>query len=301
MKLDYVDKSKNDWFLVTWTLSNKCNYRCSYCADILHSGSTGWPKWPTIENFIENFHIEGKKICFRISGGEPTYWKHFIDLAKLIKSKGHTFSFLTNGSRPVEYFKEIESYTDGMILSFHKEYADVDHFSNIIKSVNIPIAVNLMLDPSHFDEIVSVAKVLYDSGENVAIWPKIILDKTSNPDYITNTISNYTAEQTATIKNWPYFRKLDDSKLHRGDIALDGKTISANELMMRGLNQHAGWTCWAGLHMISIDMWGDIYRGECQQGGKIGNLENYTLPTDTIICGKQTCNCLSDIYLKKES
>jgi hypothetical protein len=28
--------------------------------------------------------MPGKEICYRISGGEPTYWKHFIDLAKAV-------------------------------------------------------------------------------------------------------------------------------------------------------------------------------------------------------------------------
>jgi organic radical activating enzyme len=239
-------------------------------------------------------------VCFRISGGEPTYWKHFLDLAKLVKSKGHAFSFLTNASRPVEYFKTIEEYSDGIILSYHREYADPQHLAEIIKKLEIPVAVNLMLDPIYFDEIVNIAKMLYDSGDYVAIWPKIILDKTSNPDYITNDISEYSDSQKDLIKNWPYFRKLDDTLLHRGDITLDGKKITANELMMSGLNQHTGWRCWAGLHMISIDIWGDIYRGECQQGGKLGNIRDYSLPKNTVICNKKTCNCLSDIYLKKE-
>ena len=48
MKLGYKDITKNDWFLVSWTLSNKCNYRCEYCPDILHNGSTGQPRWETV-------------------------------------------------------------------------------------------------------------------------------------------------------------------------------------------------------------------------------------------------------------
>jgi MoaA/NifB/PqqE/SkfB family radical SAM enzyme len=60
MKLDYQDKTKEDWFLVSWTLSNKCNYKCSYCPDILHNGTTGQPKWETVKNFVENFKVPSK-------------------------------------------------------------------------------------------------------------------------------------------------------------------------------------------------------------------------------------------------
>jgi hypothetical protein len=156
-----------------------------------------------------------------------------------------------------------------------------------------------MLGSGNFNQCVSIAESLYNSGDNVAIWPKVILDKTSDPNQITNTITDYTNEQLEMIKHWPYFRKLDDSLLHRGEIKLNGSKINANELMISKLNSHIGWHCWAGLHMISIDVWGNIYRSECQQGGIIGNLKEYKLPTSTIVCGKNTCNCLSDIYLKK--
>ena len=62
-KLEYENIDKKDWFLVSWTLSNKCNYRCSYCPDILHDGSTGHADWEQVKSFIENFEVPGKQIC----------------------------------------------------------------------------------------------------------------------------------------------------------------------------------------------------------------------------------------------
>ena len=53
--------------------------------------------------------------------------------------------------------------------------------------------------------------------------------------------------------------------------------------------------------MINIDMWGNIYRADCKEGGALGNLERYKLPSTTVQCSKQVCACLSDIYLRKES
>ena len=85
--ISYENPDKVNWFLVSWTLSNKCNYRCSYCPDHLHNGSTGQPLWSTVERFIKNFKVD-KEICYRISGGEPTHYKHFMDMAKLVKSEG---------------------------------------------------------------------------------------------------------------------------------------------------------------------------------------------------------------------
>jgi organic radical activating enzyme len=299
MKINYLNQEKKNWFLISWTLSNKCNYRCSYCPSYLNSGFTGQPQWETVKRFVENFKQSGKHICYRISGGEPTQWRHFLDLAKLVKEQGHTFSFLTNGSKSVEYYKVILQYTDGFILSYHPEYADLKHIINVVKVSNCPVFINLMLKPDNFDEMLLLADTIHYSANNVSIWPKIILDK-SNISEISNSPSDYTKEQLNKIKEWPYLRKLPDANLHRGELLLDDIPITANDLIVTNKNRFKNWTCWAGLHMINIDMWGNIYRADCQQGGPLGNLERYQMPTSTINCNKDVCSCLSDIYLRRE-
>ena len=115
MKLTYKDLTKENWFLVSWTLSNKCNYRCAYCPSYSNDGSSGWPNKNHVFNFVKTFNLLGKQICYRLTGGEPTYWKYFIELAQIVHNEGHYFSFLTNGSRSVEYYKEISQWTDGAL------------------------------------------------------------------------------------------------------------------------------------------------------------------------------------------
>lgn len=299
MTLTYADPQKINWFLVSWTLSNKCNYRCSYCPEHLHSGYTGQPLWQTVERFIKNFNVPSKEICYRISGGEPTHYKHFIDMAKVVKDTGQIFSFLTNGSQSLEYYKEIGSYTDGLILSYHHEYCSAEHFIAIANSMHGKVAVNLMLTPQNFDDVIKVAQYIFNNTDSILIWPKIVLDK-SVSNNISNEVVNYTTEQKQIIKKWPYTRIIDDRKLHRGKLLYNGAPITANELILRGLNVHTNWHCYGGIDMINIDMWGNMYRSDCQQGGAIGNIERWKLPTETIICGAKSCNCLSDIYLRKQ-
>lgn len=296
--ISYNNPSRENWFLVSWTLSNKCNYKCSYCPKNLHDGTTGQPQWATVERFIKNFSIPNKEICYRISGGEPTYWKHFIDMAELVKKQGHLFSFLTNGSQSVDYFKKINEYTDGMMISYHHEYANYKHIAEIINAMTCSVVVNMMLLPDNFDELVKVSEYLY-TNTSCAVWPKILLDKTSS-EFITNNVYEYTEDQKQFIKNWPYFRKLNDTRLHRGEISLDGNTIDANDLIINKLNRHRGWLCFGGIDMINIDMWGNMYRSDCQNGGPLGNIERYMIPTIPIKCERDSCNCLSDIYLRKE-
>ncbi len=296
MKLEYKDPNKKDWFLITWDLSNKCNYRCSYCPSQFNDGSSGWPSWANVKNFIKtiNEQLPSKNICFRISGGEPTYWKHFLEFAECAKTYGNSFSFLSNGSRDLVYFNLINPFTDGMILSYHPEYTSKEHFVEISKAMSCPIAVNLMLTPDNFSEMLTVADYLYHNS-TMAIWPKIVLDKVS----MSNDVAPYTTKQQETIKNWAYFRKLNDTKIHRGELLLNGQVVTANDLILQNLNKHSGWTCWSGLDQINISFEGDIYRADCQVGGSIGNIRNFILPSKPQICNKEFCTCLSDIYIRK--
>jgi organic radical activating enzyme len=297
--LTYLNPEKLNWYLISWTLGNKCNYRCTYCPTFLHDGTAGWPNWNEVRDFVLGFNLPGKEICYRISGGEPTYWKHFPQLAELIKQQGHTFSYLTNGSQTVEYYQKLSQYTDGMILSWHPQYANLEHFVNILQNVSGLKAVNIMFTPENFDDVTQIAKTLYNASSTVTIWPKIVLDKADGS--FSNEPAKFSEEQQVQLKSWPYLRDLKDQKLHRGKMILDGKEISANDLIITGKNNHLGWKCWGGLDGMAIDQHGNIYRTDCSYGGAIGNLSNYTLPTDPIICGKTKCSCLSDVYLRKSN
>ena len=296
MKLTYQDPNKDNWFLITWNLGNKCNYRCSYCPSMFNDGSTGWPEWNDVKQFVKkiNEQLPHKDICFRISGGEPTYWKHFLDLAELAHTFGNSFTFLSNGSRDADYFAAIGKMSTGILLSYHPEYTSPDHFIEIAKASKVPVAVNMMMVPEKFDQLVEISEYIYNNSD-IAIWPKMVLDKIN----MTNRVSDYTVEQQEFIKKWPYFRQLDDKKMHRGVLLLDDTPITANELVLRGLNKHNGWKCWAGVDMINIDYVGGVFSADCGQG-PLGTIQDFTLPRGPLICGKERCSCLSDIYLRKE-
>jgi hypothetical protein len=131
------------------------------------------------------------------------------------------------------------------------------------------------------------------------VEPKIVVDKTSS-EFITNDVSMYTEEQQKVIANWKYQRKLNFNNLHRGDIIINEEEYAGHEIILQGKNKFSGWKCWAGIDGVNIDMWGNLYRADCQYGGALGNLERYKLPEKEIICGKTVCSCLSDIYIRKE-
>ena len=84
----------------------------------------------------------------------------------------------------------------------------------------------------------------------------------------------------------------------------DGTTqaSSAHRFISEKTNDWSGWSCYAGIEQLIVDMDGTIHRGWCKVGGVIGNIEDtkLELPMDPVICNKTMCHCNFDIMCTKE-
>jgi len=80
-----------------------------------------------------------------------------------------------------------------------------------------------------------------------------------------------------------------------------GINVSPHRFLSEGANDWSGWNCYAGAEQIIVDLGGDVYRGWCRVGGKIGNIfENFEIPKTPILCDKTMCHCNFDIMCTKE-
>lgn len=73
--------------------------------------------------------------------------------------------------------------------------------------------------------------------------------------------------------------------------------VWANDLVKTEEVNFEGWQCGIGLESIDIKSNGDMYRGTCHVGGKIGHVDDevWNLPTDFIECTKRKCTCVADL------
>lgn len=83
------------------------------------------------------------------------------------------------------------------------------------------------------------------------------------------------------------------------------RDVYYQDLIFNKKNNFSKWYCRAGLSSIKIAPNGDMYRGSCHQGGKIGNLyssqDNFELPKNLIICDRPFCTDIIDLRQKKAS
>jgi hypothetical protein len=77
----------------------------------------------------------------------------------------------------------------------------------------------------------------------------------------------------------------------------------ASHLIVNNENRWAGWSCNAGLELLSITYSGTVYCGLCKQGGKIGHItdEHIEFPSDPVICERAVCHCATDIMTTRTS
>lgn len=309
IKLVHSNPSHEDWFVVNWCLGNTCNYSCSYCPSSLHDGSIKWPELEKIKQFITRVveQTHPRKVYFELTGGEVTLYKYFTEICQHCTELGAKVGLISNGSRTLRWWEENKQYFDHVCLSFHPEFAEPEHFIEVVKILHneVRVHVNVMMAPDKFDYCYSVADRVKDLGNiSMALQPlihdfgEVVFDYN---DFQKNVFDRQHELITKHIK----FDKTFD--YYRGAMRLiypDGtsEVSSAHRFISFKTNDWSNWKCYAGVEQIIVDLGGNIFRGWCRVGGKIGHIhdEDLLIPIDPVICNKTMCHCNFDIMSTKE-
>lgn len=159
----------SDFFYVHWNIGKRCNYDCVYCPDKLHDLTSPHRTLDNLITIADKIELNSPKEKVRIwfTGGEPTVNPAFMDLCKHLKKKnGWIVGLNTNGSRTVDYFKELINEIDVIQFSSHFEYLELEEFANKLletqkecnKFEHKHISLNLMMEPEHWNTAVSLVK-----------------------------------------------------------------------------------------------------------------------------------------------
>ena len=308
IKLEHSNLNHADWFVVNWCLGNTCNYECSYCPSALHDGSKGWPDPNVIKNFIlkvKSIH-PNKKFYFEFTGGEVTVYKHFIEICKFCADNDVKVGLITNGSRTLRYWEENKEFFDHICISFHPEFADENHFIDVVKLIHgdVRTHVNIMMSPQKFDFCYAVANKIKDLGNlSMALQPLIhdfgdqLFDYNDFQKKVFDKQHELITKHIKFTKSYDYYR----GAMRMVNTDGESRVSSAHRFISDKTNDWSGWYCYAGVEQLIVDMDGSIYRGWCKEGGMIGHIsdENLELPLAPILCSKTMCHCNFDIMSTK--
>jgi organic radical activating enzyme len=320
VRIEHQDEAMSRITVVDWCLGNTCNYSCSYCPERLHDGSVKWEHKDMITRFcdrlVSHYSSMGNSLWFQFSGGEPTLYSAgerrsdpgtagFVDLIEQLHTRGCKVGVISNGSRPLRWWKQALDFLDNVILTHHIEFVDLDHFIALIEllSGRVRTHVNVTMHPDRFEHCLANAFCIADQCSNITLTLKPLLINFGSVMYQYDEAQKQILRETRF--NIKTTRAVGGPRGLMRRIYSDGSsdTAKASHLIVGDQNRWAGWSCNAGVELLSIDYYGNLYRGVCRQGGRIGHIagDHLALPRSPVICEKAVCHCATDIMTTRIS
>jgi organic radical activating enzyme len=312
---------------VVFMISNVCNYKCSYCFDNNHEGTHRFKEdWELVaDNLIHLFDHYRKvspKRRFEISllGGEPTLWKNLSEFCEKLKQRSDTsIMLISNGSRTLDWWSRNAHKFDQVILSYHVEQTDLDHYINVadvLYNNNVVVTSLVMMDPDRWDDCLDAITQLQHSKKKWAINIQSLEDTSRRKiTYTEDQVKFITENSLVRRGSWFHLlRNFNKSYYYdKEPIAVfksgTSRRLASNEIMLNNWNHFQGWQCNIGVDSIFIDLLGRI-SGTCGQllYGKDNHYNVYSKDfKDTFypaivpsICQQTSCLCVSEANLTKE-
>lgn len=289
-----MDNFEREKVVVQWMLGNNCNYNCSYCLDLFKRGDFPPPKE---EQFVEIckeiiYHYDdlNKDVVFEFIGGEPTLMEKIPEVGKRLHNYPTSIILRTNGSASLDWWQRCSRYLSEVIISVHREFADLDHIKQVIRylqenkdlhPIKLTVLFPVTLRPESWEwgtECVRKFRKKFEVGDLQLLY--------SNFGRGNDTHLPYKYEQ------WKEYYKLAGIE----------PVYTEDTENVPVYPSFKGYKCYAGLETLIIDAMGNVYRGWCLQGNKLGNINSMPInwPKEPIICNKDFCKNRFDQLAKKE-
>ncbi len=303
--IEHSDGSSSHYTHVEWMLGNSCTYACSYCPAKLHDGSIPWLDYDQVLDFIARLDAHytrlGQTVWLQYTGGEPTLYPKFIPLLAACRARGWRQSVISNGVRTLRFWREAAAQLDYVILTYHVEFVDRDHFFAVVDQVrqDAAVHVNVTMLPARFDQCYQAARSLFERFEDITLTMKPLRKDFRDELY------DYSAGQLELLRRQFGGRVRVEGTAPRTTMTkvfADGRRVQqrANAFIIRQENDWRGWRCAAGVEAVRIMADGQVYRSQCRVGGPLGRIgEAVELPSGFATCDRDRCSCISDILLTK--
>jgi pyruvate-formate lyase-activating enzyme len=285
----------SQFFYVDWWLMNHCNYNCSYCSDLIKSGSIDLPNIAHCKDFVievEKFARQQQKTCsYYFTGGEVTQWPWLTELLQHIQPYGSRVGIRTNASMPVQAWNKLCEYLTYANLEIHSEHTQLSHFMlclSAAKKNNVSVNITVNMLPERWQEIEELIEKIKTLWPEQNVHRKMLFE-----DPAINKIPlEYTPVQQVKLKR------------QSGELIIIENGVEEftdfQTLILEGKNKFTGYKCSAGIEQLIVDAWGRVKRGHCNQGGLVGKIgEGYIWSSEPVICKAEACRNGFDINATK--
>lgn len=313
-----VEKNLESYYAVTWMLHNVCNYNCSFCDPTFKNGNTRWLSLDDNKMIVDKLIVaaQGLPVWIQFTGGEPTLYPEFIELVRYIKSRGCYVALLSNGSRTVRWWKELQesNLVDNLLLTFHPDQgAKAEHHAEVLNLfLKDPTTTTCWITStkdSIQDSINAHRHLVINTGSEILL--KVMdLKGYDIKDFMTrsqelyikyfkNAIGKLSAKKAPSNIPPEYVisSNVVNVELSDGEI----KRMSTQQVIREKYHLYKGWECYIGKHQTYVDR-NKMHRGSC-----FFNTDQYidllTEPAEflstPVICTMNECLCGADIVAPK--
>jgi len=285
------------WFWVDWWLTNHCTWHCTYCPDILKSGSITQVSLKDAEQFITELAAYsqslGLKPRIKLTGGEPTEWAPLEDLLRTAKQEGCYLSMRSNANVDRQRWIAVTAYLDDVEMNFHPEHTQTSVYMlnldrALAQGLNVRAVFNML--PDRFEEIKELIAKVQSKYPQISIERRMLF---ADPA-VNHQPLQYTEPQKVTM-----IRQSGDIRVTQGSMVsyTDYPTMISD-----GSNRFQDYDCKIGLEQLIVDAWGRVRRGHCGQGGSMGTIGGPIIwPTQLLKCRRPSCDNAFDILATKIS
>ena len=320
MSLDRILPAENKYVNVTWQVNDWCNFRCSYCNEGNWGGNNMNEDTDTYIGFLDElinvYQNNGyKSFKFFFSGGEPTYWKSMIPIAKFLHEKCDKplLAINTNLSNPLSWWLDNYYYFQDVVASYHIEYIKYDKYIKNAKFLQDKInylALRIMMEESRFQECIDIGKKIYDEMDNCVVeWVPLLKDLSTSAEmwnYDEEWKNEFFRTTNGYERKWGKTRERREFRpAYSVEVWSDGmiRPVNSNRLSSEKLTNFKGWTCFIN-DAIFINTRGDVSAASCGVGKTFSNIntwkkEDFENIQNPVICPKSHCTCGTDVIIPK--
>jgi len=304
---------ESNLFSVSWILGRFCNYNCSYCWPYARSDTPDHHPLEVYKITIDEIKRQARangfnKFHWSFSGGEPTAYKHLLELTKYLDdgiiTPYQSIHMTTNLSPSIKWWNNWADATSmlarrSITASYHAEFAKEQEFGDKIINLidkNVYVTINQVMVPEFFWEYYERLQRFNKRGINVTLKPQ------SDPT-ASSVVSGYTDEminimQTGFPQN-AFGEELYQISLYDKNN-VEYKFDQAERFNAFGFNKFKGWTCNSGYQSVIIKS-NEVKRSYSCHDQILGTLDaGFQLFKSPTICITPSCVSSADSKIPKQ-
>lgn len=299
-------------FSVSWILGRFCNYKCSYCWPYARTDAPDHRSLELYIRTIDQIKHQARQNGFdrfhwSFSGGEPTAYKHFIELTKHlddgVQTPYQSIHMTTNLSPGSKWWKSWCDATDmlarrSITASYHEEFAKEQEFGDKCLQLmyeRVFVTVNQVMVPDRFYELYERCERFAARGINVTLKPQ------SN-ETASAIVDGYTEDMIHKMQTG-FPQHVHGFELYQvrltDELGINHFVDQAERFNSFGFNKFQGWTCNSGYQSVIIR--GDeVKRGYSCHDAPLGTItEGFDLFKEPQLCITPTCVSSADSKIPK--